>query len=63
MARLQERSLQEVYETKTKLTKVRSQYQQIFAEYKGRAIAIDGTQAPDLINRQIVEYVETIMAQ
>lgn len=58
LARLQERSLKEVYETKQKLTKVREQYQQIFAEYDGKAIAIDGTQKVEAIHQQIVEFIQ-----
>ncbi len=61
LSRLQERSLQEIYETKTKLTKVREQYQQIFAEYDGNAIAIDGTQDQQQIHRQIVNSVQAIV--
>ena len=58
LSRLQERSLQEIYETKTKLTKVREQYQQIFAEYDGNALNIDGTQEQQQIHRQIVNSVQ-----
>ncbi len=61
LARLQERSLQEIYETKTKLTKVREQYQKIFAEYEGRAIAIDGNQDMQEIQQQIIDAVKTIV--
>lgn len=61
LSRLQERSLQEIYETKTKLTKVREQYQQIFAEYDGNALAIDGTQEQQQIHRQIVNSVQGIV--
>ncbi|MEY2857789.1 MAG: hypothetical protein RLZZ74_2101, partial [Cyanobacteriota bacterium] len=60
LARLQERSLQEIYETKAKLTKVREQYQQIFADYAGTAIAIDGTQDQQDIHQQIVAQVRDI---
>ena len=60
LARLQERSLQEIYETKAKLTKVREQYQQIFSTYEGNAISIDGTQERQLIHQQIVEQVRII---
>jgi len=60
LERLQERSMQEVYETKTKLTKVREQYQQIFSTYNGKAIAIDGTQNLEKIHQQIVESVRGI---
>ncbi|MGL6342272.1 MAG: dTMP kinase [Waterburya sp.] len=59
LARLQSRSLQEIYETKTKLTQVREQYQQIFAQYNDKAIAIDGTQKAQQIHQQIVEFIKT----
>jgi dTMP kinase len=59
IARLQSRSVQEIYETKTKLTQVREQYQQIFAQYNGRMISLDGTQKPQQIHQQIVEFVTT----
>lgn len=62
LARLQERSLQEIYETKTKLTKVKEQYQQIFAEYDGKAIAIDGTQDKYQIHQQIIQFLQTSFA-
>jgi dTMP kinase len=57
LARLQSRSSQEIYETKTKLTRVREQYQQIFDQYNGRLISLNGTQKPQQINQQIVEFV------
>ena len=62
LERLQERSLQEIYETKTKLTKVRTQYQQIFNEYDGQALSIDGTQDKYQIHQQIVKFVQTSLA-
>ena len=61
LVRLQERSLQEVYETKSKLTLVREQYQKIFAEYDGKAIVLDATQDRENIHRLIVEEVEAII--
>ena len=60
LTRLQERSLQEIYETKTKLTKVREQYQKIFAEYNGNAIAIDGTQNTENVQQQIIDSVKAL---
>ena len=63
LARLQERDLREVYETKTKLTKVRERYRQIFAEYQGRKLAIEGTQDSQQIHRQIVQRVEAAIAE
>ena len=58
--RLRERSSQEIYETKAKLTKVREQYRQIFSTYKGEILAIDGTQDLQQIHQQIVERVREI---
>ena len=60
LTRLQERSLQEIYETKTKLNKVREQYLQIFSTYKGEAISIDGTLDRQQIHQQIVERMRII---
>lgn len=59
LLRLQERSLKEVYETKSKLTKVSEQYQQIFADYSGLAITIDGTQKVSQIHQQIVNFIQS----
>ena len=58
--RLKERSLQEIYETKTKLTKVRQQYQQIFNKYNGRLLAIDGTKNVQQIHQRIVKEIKTL---
>ena len=57
--RLQGRSLKEIYETKAKLTKVREQYQQIFADYRGVLLKIDGTQDRHTIQEQIIEFIRT----
>ena len=58
LSRLQERSLKEVYENKSKLTKVREQYQKIFANYQGKAISIDGTENLENIHQQIVNFID-----
>ena len=55
--RLKERSLQEIYETKAKLTKVREQYQKIFNNYNGVALAIDGTIDKQQIHQQIIDCI------
>ncbi len=57
LKRLQKRSHKEVYETEAKLTKVRKQYQQIFADYRGVLLKIDGTQNQDAIHRQIIDFI------
>ena len=62
LSRLQERSLKEVYENKNKLTKVREQYQKIFANYQGEAISIDGTEAVQSIHQQIVDRITAVFS-
>jgi dTMP kinase len=59
LSRLKERSLTEIYETETKLTKVRQKYRQIFDNYTDRAIAIDGTLDKQTIHQQIVDFITT----
>ncbi|MEL6441483.1 MAG: dTMP kinase [Cyanobacteria bacterium J06621_8] len=61
LARLKSRSTTEIYETEAKLTKVSQQYQQIFAQYTGRAVIIDGTQDTQQIHQQIVQTVKSMM--
>ncbi|NJK57170.1 MAG: dTMP kinase [Pleurocapsa sp. SU_5_0] len=61
LARLRNRSLQEIYETKVKLTKVREQYQKIFSAYQGQAIAIDGTQDQQDIHQIIAAQVQALV--
>ncbi|MBE9043688.1 dTMP kinase [Pleurocapsales cyanobacterium LEGE 10410] len=63
LLRLQERSVQEVYETKAKLTKVSEQYQQIFADYDGLILNLDGTQDPQQIHQQIINCLQTIVTK
>ena len=58
LARLQERSLKEIYETKSKLTQVRDNYQQIFTRYAGRLLTIDGTKEQQQIHQQIIKQVD-----
>lgn len=58
LQRLQERSLKEVYETRSKLTKVRQQYQKIFDKYQGRIITIDGTKKTSQIHQKIVDFIQ-----
>ncbi|MEM8719334.1 MAG: dTMP kinase [Cyanobacteria bacterium P01_G01_bin.39] len=62
LARLQERSSTEIYETETKLTKVRQQYQKIFAQYDGRMIEINGTNDAKQIHQQIVQAVNSTIS-
>ena len=63
LARLQERSVQEIYETKAKLSQVRKQYRQIFKRYRGKALVIDGTEDLGQIHQQIVEQVNVAIEE
>ena len=60
LARLKERSLQEIYETKNKLARVKQQYQSIFAAYQGTILIVDGTQSQSLIHHQIVDKIQKL---
>ncbi len=57
LARIKERSLKEIYETKTKLTKVRENYQTIFREYSDTVLIIDATKSKDIIHHQILDFI------
>ena len=57
LERLQERSLQEIYETEAKLTQVKKTYQQIIDKYQDLSLVIDGTQAQQDINQQIIDFI------
>jgi dTMP kinase len=56
--RLQQRGQTEIYETRIKLTKVRDNYQQIFANYNGAILKIDGTKDAKIIQQEIINFIE-----
>ena len=55
--RRKNRSLKEIYETEAKLTLVKTNYERIFSNYDGKLLIIDGTQEPDLVRQQIVDFL------
>ena len=55
--RTKSRSVKEIYENESKLTLVKTNYEQIFSNYSGSLLTIDGTQKPDLIQQQIVNFL------
>ncbi len=57
--RIKERSLKEVYETQTKLTKVRENYLTIFQEYSHHLLIIDATKSQDVIQHQIINVIHS----
>ncbi|GAB4235418.1 MAG: dTMP kinase [Stanieria sp.] len=58
LGRLQERSLQEIYETENKLTQVRTSYKKIFADYQDKLLVIDGTKSIEAIHQEIIEFIK-----
>ncbi len=60
LSRIRDRSLKEVYETKDKLSKVRKNYQNIFANYPDNLLIIDGTKDILEISHQIISAIENI---
>ena len=60
LARIQDRSLKEIYETKHKLSKVRENYQKIFSQYPDKYLILDATKSQDIIHNQIIELLQTI---
>jgi dTMP kinase len=54
LERIKDRSHKEVYENKAKLTKVRENYDQIFANYSGKLLTIDARKTLTEIHSKIV---------
>lgn len=57
MARLSDRSFQEIYETQDYLTKVRANYEKIFANYQDPLLRLDATQPMDTIHQRIRSHL------
>jgi dTMP kinase len=57
LTRLEERSSREIYETQTKLTKVKENFLQIFQHYKDVQLIVDGTDSKQNIHQQIVNFI------
>ena len=60
LSRIKDRSLKEVYETKNKLSKVRKNYQNIFANYIDNLLIIDGTEDKTEISHKIISKIQKI---
>ncbi|MBR8827686.1 MAG: dTMP kinase [Gomphosphaeria aponina SAG 52.96 = DSM 107014] len=61
VGRISDRPFKEVYENQTKLVEVRQNFLDIFAQYSGELLQVDGTEKKELIHQQIVEQVELIL--
>lgn len=58
LGRINKRSVQDIYENEEKLTKVKNNYEAIFAEYNGNLLRIDGEKPPLEIHNQIKNHIE-----
>ena len=47
----------DIYENKNKLTRVRENYQNIFTNYDGLLLTLNGTQEQDYLHKQIVDFI------
>ncbi len=57
LARIQGRSIKEIYETKNKLTQVRENYQAIFRDYSDRLLIINATDSQDNVHQKIISFI------
>lgn len=57
ISRLNNASFKEVYETEAKLKQVRQNYENIFQNYQGTILNLDGTEAIETIHQKIVNYL------
>ena len=58
--RIKDRFLKEIYETKNKLSKVRQNYQNIFANYTDNLLIIDGTKDKTAISHKIISTLQNL---
>lgn len=56
--RIQHRTVQDIYENKEKLLRVKERYEQIFSRYDGRLLIVNGDRSPQDIFAEIVKYLE-----
>lgn len=55
--RTKDRSLKEIYENKEKLTLVKANYEQIFSNYSGKLLKINGIQERHIIQQKIIDFL------
>jgi len=58
LKRLSDRPQKEIYETKNKLIQVHRNYRDIFAEYTGLLLQIDGMESKDIIHKKILKFIQ-----
>ena len=58
LGRMSDRSVKDIYENQQKLARVRKNYQEIFRNYDGLILQLDGTQDKDIVHQEIVNFLE-----
>lgn len=56
--RMSDRSYRDIYENREKLTTVSQNYRDIFFEYDGLLLQVDGSEPKDFIHQTIVQFIE-----
>lgn len=58
LARISQRSVQDIYENREKLIKVKNNYEDIFSKYKGKLLKVNGHEDISNIHNEITNYIE-----
>lgn len=57
LGRMSDRSVKDIYENQQKLARVSKNYQEIFRNYDGLVLQVDGTQDKDTVHQEIVNFI------
>ena len=57
LKRISDRPFKEVYETKSKLEKVKENFEFIFSKYNGKILKVDGTKSKEDIHQTIIKFI------
>lgn len=57
LERISDRPFKEVYETKSKLEKVKENFELMFSNYNGKILKVDGTKSKEDIHQTIIKFI------
>lgn len=60
LQRIGDRLIKEIYETQEKLIKVKDNFDNIFANYDGKILTVDGSKSKEEIHQNIINCLQTI---
>lgn len=58
LERISDRPFKEIYETQSKLEKVKANFDHIFTNYNGKILIVDGSKSKEEIHQNIINYLE-----